>query len=382
MGNKQESKQQERLILIRNVLVKGVLLFMVVNLTTALIPQGGRLGNLTLYNRIFPGRVRLPFGENPREAYNLSLYDLEVMFASHEIDGNSMNDNEYSIVIIGDSSIWGILQKPEETLAGRINLYQMESCDGRSVRAYNLGYPSMSVLKDLVILERALNYEPDLIIWPITLQSLPDNVQIESPLVANNPHLVKPLMSKLGLSFYDYQSDFVIPSFWDLTIVGRRRRIFDGVQLQLYGLMWAATGIDQTYPEKYSPAQRDFEPDDDKFMSWTPPNLPLEYLRIDIIDAAHFLADKTPILIVNEPILISEGKNNLIRYNLFYPRWAYDQYRLFVETSALTANWHYIDLWDVVPQEHFTNSPVHLSSKGSEIFTQRLLPTLETFYCP
>ena len=32
-------------------------------------------------------------------------------------------------------------------------------------------------------------------------------------------------------------------------------------------------------------------------------------------------------LLVNEPMLISNGANSEIRYNFFYPRWAYDEYR-------------------------------------------------------
>ena len=35
---------------------------------------------------IFPGRPRLPFGENPDKAYNFSLYSLDAMLASHEIN--------------------------------------------------------------------------------------------------------------------------------------------------------------------------------------------------------------------------------------------------------------------------------------------------------
>jgi hypothetical protein len=44
------------------------------------------LGRISLYNRLFPGRERFPFGET-REAYNLSLYNVEAMFASHVLAG-------------------------------------------------------------------------------------------------------------------------------------------------------------------------------------------------------------------------------------------------------------------------------------------------------
>jgi hypothetical protein len=44
-----------------------------------------RLGQVSAYNHLFPGRPRFPFGETPREAYNFSLFDLDAMFAAHEI---------------------------------------------------------------------------------------------------------------------------------------------------------------------------------------------------------------------------------------------------------------------------------------------------------
>ena len=82
---------------IRNVLIKGLLLFLIINFAVGLIPVGNSLGKLSLYNLIWPGRVRLPFGENPTEAYNLSLYDLEAMFASHEINAGDKPADEFRI---------------------------------------------------------------------------------------------------------------------------------------------------------------------------------------------------------------------------------------------------------------------------------------------
>jgi len=71
---------------IRNVLWKAALLFAVLNLLFAAWGDGqAALGRLSLYNRLIPGRERFPFGENPQRAYNLSLYNLEAMFAAHQV---------------------------------------------------------------------------------------------------------------------------------------------------------------------------------------------------------------------------------------------------------------------------------------------------------
>jgi len=367
---------------IRNVLVKGLLLFLILNFAVGLIPVGNTWGKLSLYNLVWPGRARLPFGENPAAAYNLSLYDLEAMFASHEINAGPKPADEYRIILIGDSGTWGTLLEPQDTLSGLINADGLTASDGRTVRAYNLAYPSMSITKDLMILKKALTYEPNLILWPVTLQSFPNQIQIETPLVANNPQRAIPLIETYNLPLKDDLSAFTQTTYWDRTLIGRRRTIFDALQLQFYGMMWAATGIDQTYPTDYTPAQRDFEADDAAFAGWASG----EMQRIDLLTAALTaganLASDVPVLVVNEPILISTGENSDIRYNFFYPRWAYDQYRAWLTEDAGLSAWVYLDLWDVVPETEFTNSAVHLTPAGSRAYYEALKPTLEQMLAP
>ena len=367
---------------IRNVLIKGLLLFLIINFAVGLIPVGNSLGKLSLYNLIWPGRVRLPFGENPTEAYNLSLYDLEAMFASHEINAGDKPADEFRIILIGDSATWGTLLEPQATLSGLINADGLTSSDGRKVRAYNLAYPSMSLVKDLMILEKALIYDPDLILWPVTLQSFPNAIQIETPLVANNPQRAIPLIDGSDLPLQDNFTAFNQPTYWDQTLIGRRRSLFDALQLQFYGMMWAATGIDQTYPSKYTPAQRDFEADDTAFAGWDSGTLPTDQLLTAALTTGTALAGNIPVLIVNEPILISTGANSDIRYNFFYPRWAYDQYRALMTDLATNADWTYVDLWDVVPEAEFTNSAVHVTPAGSQVFYNALKPALQQLIAP
>jgi len=382
MTAEQQPDKNKPVNFIRNVLIKGALLFIILNFSLCLIPSGNTIGQISLYNLIFPGRTRLPFGENPTEAYSLSLYDIEAMFASHEINKGDKPSNEFRIILIGDSAAWGTLLQQEETLAGLINQEIMTACSGRIVRSYNLAYPTMSLTKDLMILNKALTYDPDLILWPVSLESFPDKVQIETPLVANNPERVKPLIEQFDLSLDEQTPDFVESTIWDRTLIGRRRAILDAIQLQTYGVLWAATGIDQTYPDDYTPAQRDFEAYEDNFKNWAPPNLPLDKMAWEVLDAGVTLAGDIPVLVINEPILISEGKNGDVRYNFFYPRWAYDQFRQVMNEKAEDSAWEYIDLWDIAPSEAFTNSALHLTPDGSQLYFEALKPKLEQMISP
>jgi hypothetical protein len=189
------------------------------------------------------------------------------------------------------------------------------------------------------------------------------------------------MLQRFNLSFSDYNDDFVQSTFWDRTLIGRRRAIFDAIQLQYYGVLWAATVIDQTYPSNFTPAQRDFEPGDDQFQGWSQGEAIIDHLAFEILDAGTKLAGDVPILVINEPILISEGENSDLRYNFFYPRWAYDQYRTELGQRSKSSAWQFVDLWDIVPQDQFTNSAVHLSPVGSQIYFEHVKTELERLIC-
>jgi hypothetical protein len=226
------------------LLVKALILFIIFNLlAVAFFPPA--LGKVSAYNLLFPGRERFPFGENPQQAYNLSLFNVDAMFKSLVLDGTPKSDAEFRVFVIGDSSVWGTLLKSEETLPGLLNSASLTAC-GKNVRVYNLGYPTISLTKDLMILDQAMRYQPDLIIWPTTLEAFPKKQQLVSPIVANNPERVTALIDKYGLSLDT--AALKQAAFLDKTIYGQRRNLMDLVRLQLMGVMWAATGIDQVYP--------------------------------------------------------------------------------------------------------------------------------------
>jgi hypothetical protein len=315
--------------------------------------------------------MRLPYGEKPEQAYNLSLYSLEAMFASHELAAGEKLANEYRVLLIGDSSVWGYLLTPEETLASRISAANLQVGEGQIVRAYNLGYPTMSLTKDLSILNYAMQYAPDLIIWLVTLDSFPRQQQLDSPIVQNNPSMVRDLISKYSLSLDANDARFTRASILDTTLVGQRRALADIVRLQLYGVMWASTGIDQYYPETYDPPQADLDRDE-TFQDLKPPRLNPEDLSLDILITGYSLAGDIKLILVNEPIYISHGENSDIRYNFLYPRWAYDQYRQILNDTCQQNDWHCVDEWNLVPGNEFSNSAIHMTPLGTQMLASRL----------
>jgi hypothetical protein len=344
------------------ITLKTLIFFIVFNFIFILTNPLSWLGKLSLYNSVFPGRPRLPWGENPQRAYNLTLNNLDAMFASHEISQPKHKD-EFRVVLIGDSSTWGFLLKPEDTLAANLNALHLTAQDGRKVRAYNLGYPDFSLAKDALILSRAMRYQPDLVVWLVTLRSMP--VWLDTnPLIAFNSSEAQ----RLGLYLPD------LPPLFHNQMLRERRDLADLIRLQLYGVMWAATGIDQHYPDSYEPLQKDFEKDNSFFNLKQP--LQESDLAFYVLAAGKRLAGNTPLIVVNEPMFISDGKNSDIRYNFFYPRWAYDQYRELMPKMAAEQGWRYVDLWNLVPPAEFTNSAVHLTPAGSKLLAARLADIL------
>ncbi len=364
---------------LRNVILKALALFVAFDLVFAIGNPLPVLARFSIYNHLVPGRERFPFGENSREAYNLSLYSLEAMFTSHELNGGPKPADEYRVLLMGDSSVWGTLLRPQETLAGQLNSQGL-SCNGKTVRVYNLGYPTLSLTKDLMVLDKAMAYQPDLVLWPVTLEAFPRAKQLVSPIVANNPQLVHPLIQKYNLALDPNDPALVQPDFWGRTIIGQRRALADLVRLQLYGVPWAATGVDQVYLSNYVPAQQNLEADP-TYQDWQPPSLPEDALAFDVLEAGMTAAGSTPVLLINEPMLISSGANSEIRYNFFYPRWAYDQYRELLGERSKQEGWSYLDLWDLLPESEFTNSAIHLTPAGTTQLAQQIAPHILATLC-
>jgi len=347
------------------VLLRALVLFVVLNLGYALLSPLAFLGQISLYNLLYPGRSRLPYGSDPKRSYNLTITQLEAMLASHEIHRTSKSGDEYRVLILGDSSVWGFLLKPDQTLSARINSSDYRTSSGIRVRAFNLGYPTMSVTKDLLLLERGLRYQPDLIIWFVTLESLPTWKQLDSPIVQRNPGPTRVLIQRHDIRLDPQDEKFFDLSFWDRTIIGQRKQLADLVRLQLYGAMWASTSVDHHIPETFNRLVVDL-PDDDTFQGLGPGELTDDDLAFDVMAAGFEQAGDVPVLLVNEPIFISQGMNSDIRYNSYYSRWAYDEYRHMLAEQCVEEGWEILDLWDVLSSNEFTESAIHYSPAGVE----------------
>jgi hypothetical protein len=358
-------------ILLKTLLILGILLA-----GYTLLQPEPLLGKISFYNGLFPGRERLPFGETPRTAYNFSLSNLNAMFSSHKISGvGKAVSEEIRVVVLGDSSTWGTLLKPGETLAGQLDgkIIELNGTE-QTLQVFNLGYPTLSLSKDLLLLNRAMEYQPDLILWPLTMESFPIDKQLATALVADNLKELSTTFQKAGISPQWFESEKGTESWWSRSLFSQRRALWDLIRLQLYGFLWAGTGIDQDYPQDYPKPTIDFQADD-TFHSISGV-YPDELIAWDVLEAGLKIAGDTPILFINEPMLISNGENSDIRYNFYYPVEAYDYWRREFLNRCKSNQWHCQDYWDILPNIVFTNSAIHYNLEGAVVLSEKLMETI------
>lgn len=87
-------------------------------------------------------------------------------------------------------------------------------------------------------------------------------------------------------------------------------------------------------------------------------------------------------LLINEPMLILNMiPNSNLRYNSYYPRWAYDQYRQYLGDDAAQKGWDYLDLWSTIPSNYFTDSPLHINPDGEKLLAKTIAPAIQEA-CP
>jgi len=356
------------------LLFKATALFLLANVLFAL--WSPPVGQISVYNLLVPGRVRFPFGAGLIDS-NISVDNLDAMFASHIISTPKQAD-EFRVVILGDSSIWGTLLYADQTLTARLNAMQF-ACAGKTLHFYNLGYPHPSVLQDLLILQRALEYRPDMVVWVVSPNSLrPKSL---NPFLAENIEQVAALVNTYHLLHPDQNLTPPEKTFFERTLVGQRNLLSRMLLLQSLALPWASTGLDIEPVGEYQRPANDVS-SSLAFGSLAHRANIRSLLLLDHLKAGVQMSADVPILFANQPMFLATGKNSGKRYNSMYPRWAYDQYRRIMRRQANANHWAYLDLWRIAPPEDFSDYELHLSPQGEQRMAQGMQVALQKIACP
>ncbi len=350
-------------------LVKGIILYLVFE--TALVFSNFNPSVINIYSLLNLKRERFPFSTAPNtQDRALDVGFLDTMFASHIIS-SPKNEDEYRLIILGDSAAWGAPLPASETLSSQINKLNLK-CGNKTVVAYNLGYPLPSAIKDIMILDKAMQYSPDQILWTITLQTFMTKQVDEHPLLETNPHELENLNIQYRILTHKSKALSIQEQFQNKNLT-----IYRTLRYQTYVLVQFATGVDQIQNE-YTDMNKSLT-SNLEFGEVSPPTLDREELNFKLVEIFHEIAGDVPVTIINEPILILQNvPNSDLRYNTYFPRWIYDQYRDYTKQAASDNQWNYLDYWDAFPAEYFADTPLHLNRQGEKLLALELSGAIQS----
>ena len=353
------------------VLIKSFVIFLIFETTLTIINPP--LGTINIYSVLKLKRFRFPTSTHAPADAALDVGNLDAMFASHIVSQPKAND-EFRVLLLGDSAMWGFLLQPEQTISGQINALNL-TCGNKKVQVYNLSYPRSSATKDLMILDKAMKYQPDLIIWPVTLYTLMPKTRIDHWLIGQNPDELYSLDARFHFLPKDYPPESLSDKIFD-----PQKSLFRVLRYQLYSFIQLATGIDQIQTT-YDNVPTEL-PSDLNFEGMNPPTVRPRQISIDEVQDFYALAKNVPVILINEPIqIVKNAQNSNIYYNYYYPRWVYDQYRQILGAAATQNNWNYLDWWDKFTSDYYTNTPLHLNPVGERQFAEMLAPSIQKA-CP
>jgi hypothetical protein len=351
---------------VTRIIIKGSLFFVAINILFAW--WNPPFEKYSIYNNFLPGQERFVYN-------NIRIFTLDAIFAPHIISTTPKSNDEYRIVMLGDSSTWGAGLTVNQTLTSQINQVHLTTCDSRKIKAYNLAYPVAAGAKDILILSESMQYKPDMVIWMTTMLTLTDHERQNHPIV--NANLVQ-------LGRLENQYSFVVPefdergfntSFWDFTIIGQRTKLKNTIEQTL--LQAATNSIDEPtfLAIKDTRPQNDLE-NDLSYEHMKVKKLDMSRMLFSLIKASDQMTGDIPLIVVNEPIYIANGQNSDKRYNQYYPRWAYDEYLHLAQEEIPSEDRIYLDLWNILPATEFTDTEFHRTAEGEKNIAQKLIPII------
>ena len=348
------------------LLIKGVALFFIFEFVLHRLVSDP--ASLNLRSVTWIQRDRFPISTNPPFDAPLDIGNLDVMFSSHIVT-RPKDPGELRVLVLGDSAVWGIDLTSAQTLTAQLNDLNLR-CAGKNIKIYNLSFPESSASKDLMILDKAMPYQPDLVIWLVTWNTLKPKARKTAWLLDQNLDE----FYKLGKRFKFLPRSDSSPTVLDRLLV-QNRDIFRTLRFELYSTSVLSGGQEQyqvTVPNVYEGLSQDVS-----FEGIDPPTLPADQVSIDQVKDFYQLAGTTRVLVVNQPMLIlTDVPNSDLNYNGYYPRWIYDQYRNILQQAAEQNGWNYLDLWNLLSANYFSSSPLHLTPEGEYMLAKALAPAI------
>jgi len=364
------------LTVLLRVVAKAVVLLLIVNVV-CLATNVNPVRAVTLFNTwwlVGHGRARLAY---PSDFQNGQL-PVESLLAAHAIAYTPKAADEFRVIVLGESGIagWGLAD--QDTFAGQLTARGVQ-LNGKRVVAYNLAYPSPSAVRDVLILDAALRYQPDLVIWFTTAAALddsPEAVGVNGVFFDLNRQRLTRIAQARGLQSWLEPRLSPEPQWRNWLAIRDQDTLPVWINALLYPFVAPDLGLTtRRIASEPIPAKAKYYTGKPGFESL--PNQTWQFLIVGRDLAAQAGAR---LLLVNEPMLIGTGKNSDVNYNLEYERVFYDAYRDKLAAFAATNQLWYADRWDVIPAAHFTDTPFHADAGGYALLVDQIVEQILTVH--
>jgi len=303
-----------------------------------------------LFKQLMPKFDKFPvnvvyYSNSTKHGFNvLNVFDINSLLYSHAISSGAKPKNQYRIIFIGDSTVYF------GKIYSMLNGYK---CGGKFLRAYNLGYPGVAATKDLMILQEAMKYSPNLIVWSVTFSIVEDNVAF----LRANPDRFLQLANTYNLSKASYNSFLKRKPVFNQS--GNMR--LDTYLILYYSILRPATG-DQNYiiqtalNDEAGPTEQVVAPGREDHL-------------LSILRAFKEMTEGIPVLLINEP-----------RPSVIVNLDQYKQFRKDILPLSGKERIDFLDLWNLVPDRDFIDH-VHRNDEGETLYGKAVIPAITEIAC-
>jgi hypothetical protein len=367
------------------VLIKALVLLIVFDVAQIAVDFAGTLDRALLYRSFTPPTERLGLANQIGDPI---WWTLDPLLDAHQIALPKAPD-EFRVIFLGDSATFCLYCRSNEAIPALFTQLGA-TLDGKRVVGYNLAYPGSDWLKDILILKHALKYQPDAIVWLVTAKGAGDQPLPQEP----EAHLVTRLnAAELPAVARQYALDtWETQRYADADAWYQRSIFTHGGRYRDWLILLARSSHNVVLDPKRDLSQEYLLPGEPvtaksvqavaEINSTLPgydtfPNRQWELLR-----AGQQMADEAGVrlLVVNEPIYVANGPNTDVNYNSFYERNLYDRFRAALNDFARQHRLTYLDLWNLLPGDNFSNTSLHYNLDGNRRIAQKLFDALNALH--
>ena len=340
------------------LIIKALVLFTVFNVLLVAFPSTYHF----VFNLLMPKLDRFPmyavtYDPSAKHGYGIErVVDVRTLFNSHVISRDVKAQNEYRVIFIGDSTIRNGLFYSQVR-------HHRYVC-GKDLQFYNLGYYGASAAKDLMIMQEAMKYSPDLILWSVT-NSITSN---DNDFLQANPGELEKMDNEYGFSIpYNKNDDYSIGMDSAYYRTQAQLRV-EGRLLLYYFFLYPATGNNEAISEM---ANRDaFNAlSTENTVSSPPVTNPRDILASDL-RAFQSITDNISAYLINEP-----------RPGVIVNSEAYKQYLADLTDLSNLQGIKMKNLATLIPDDDFTTLMIHRDYYGDTLFAQAVIPAILKSAC-